>query len=61
MGIKKTTPYRMLNRYGLLGLYRLGLFDPASCNYEGTFFQKAWESCEIPELVGDMSWTEEEF
>lgn len=51
---KRDTPYRILNRLGLIGLYRIGLFDPISCDYEGTFLQKAWESCEIPDLVEDM-------
>ena len=43
-------PYALLNKYGLIGLYHRGLFDPVSCDYEGTFFQKAWESKEIPHL-----------
>lgn len=50
----KVTPYRMLNRYGLIGLYRLGLFDPNG-GYAGTYFQEAWESYEIPHLVEDMN------
>lgn len=54
MGVKKDTPYKLLNRLGLIGLYRLGLFDPNG-GYEGTFFQQAWESREIPDLVEDMS------
>lgn len=41
--------YELLNKNGLIGLYRLGLFDPSG-GYEGTFFQKAWESHEIPSL-----------
>ena len=49
----KCTPYRMLNRYDLIGLYRLGIFDPSG-GYEGTYFQKAWESMEIPDLCEDM-------
>ncbi len=36
-------PYKLLNKYGLIGLYRKGLFNPFTCDYEGTFFQKAWE------------------
>lgn len=47
-------PYNLLNRLGLIGLYRMGLFDPNG-GYEGTFFQKAWESKEIPHLVEDMA------
>lgn len=54
--MSEISPYKVLNRHGLLGLYRLGLFDPISCDYEGTFFQRAWESCEIPDLIEDMSW-----
>jgi len=41
--------YWLLNKVGLIGLYRLGLFNPDE-EYEGTFFQKAWESKEIPHL-----------
>lgn len=47
-------PYRLLNKGGLIGLYRMGLFDPNG-GYEGTFFQLAWESREIPYLVEDMA------
>jgi hypothetical protein len=47
-------PYALLNRIGLIGLYRIGLFDPVTCEYEGTFFQKAWESNEIPRLFVDL-------
>lgn len=48
-------PYALLNRVGLIGLYRRGLFNPYSCEYEGTFFQVAWESCEIPRLFPDLT------
>lgn len=46
-------PYSKLNRLGLIGLYRLGLFDPITCEYEDTYFQRAWESKEIPPLFID--------
>ena len=47
--VMKEKPYHLLNRVGLIGLYRMCLFDPNG-GFEGTFFQKAWESEEIPEL-----------
>lgn len=47
--------YSLLNRVGLIGLYRMGLFDPFTCEYEGTFFQCAWESEEVPRLFIDLS------
>lgn len=47
-------PYSKLNRLGLIGLYRLGLFDPITCEYEGTYFQRAWESKEVPPLFIDL-------
>ena len=50
--MSKEKPYHKLNRFGLIGLYRIGLFDPNG-GYEGTFFQTAWESTEIPHLVED--------
>jgi len=43
------TPYTQLNQLGLIGLYRIGLFD-SSGGYEGTFFQQAWESKEMAPL-----------
>ena len=51
---RQMKPYKLLNRVGLIGLYRKGLFNPSD-GYEGTFFQKAWESKEYRRLFVDLT------
>jgi len=49
MGNRKAA-YRLLNKHGLLGLHRLGLWDASECLYFGTIIESAWEYNGLSEL-----------
>lgn len=41
--MSKSEMFDLVEREGLLGLYRAGLFNPFTCEYEGTVVQLYWE------------------
>jgi len=41
---------RIVDREGLLGLHRAGLWYSPACLYFGTAVQVYWESCHLPTL-----------
>ena len=48
------TVFKLIEREGLLGLYRKGLFSPKTCQYEGTELQRYWEHRGLPHLVEEV-------
>ena len=48
----KKEMFALVDRAGLLGLYRAGLFNPTTCEYEGTALQLYWEHAGLPALFG---------